>query len=180
MADPQEIAKWRRAHQGISVPDEGLRTVAPFPSLYAGDFAVFLEASGSAPQTVSFVVGLNREVAWVYDNWAKAQHDGNPQALVESMLTAATSSGEADYSLVRKFLRDYAKANGIVLAGEQPEQPSWMDALRPVGAVAEGTGTSSVDGEAVFPQARSPAILGGLVSPPSPPPVEASDAVSDR
>lgn len=178
MADPQEIAKWRRAHQGISVPDEGLRTVAPFPSLYAGDFAVFLEASGGAPQTVSFVVGLNREVAWVYDNWAKAQHDGNPQHLIEDMLNAATSSGEADYSLVRKFLRDYAKANGIVLAGEQPEQPSWMDAFRSVG-ISEGTGTSSTDGDTVFPQAHASVALGGLTAPPSLPP-EAPDAVSDR
>lgn len=171
MADPQEIAKWRRAHQNISVPDEGLATVAPFPSLYAGDFAVYLEARGFAAEMVRFVSDMTREIAWVYDNWASAQHRGDPKRLIEDMLNGATSQGEADYSMVRKYIRDYAKANGIALAGEQSETPSWMGALGPAGGVAEGTGGDT-------PVATQPRPLGGLTSPP--PALEAADAVPDR
>ena len=182
MTDPQEIAKWRRAHQGISVPDEGLQTVAPFPSLYAKDFAVYLEASGQPREFVRFVEDLNRETIWVYDNWQKAQHDGNPKLLLVDMLNNTTPVGGAqgggpppDYSMVRKFLRDYAKAHGIALGSEEPERPSWMSAFGPAGAVREGTGTSSTGGGDALPQAPPAPALGGLVAAPGPMPA-AGDA----
>ena len=136
--DPKELAKWRQAHQNplgqnIDVPEAALATVAPFPSLYASDFCVFLEASRVSPQVVDFVRSISREIAWVYNNWAKAQRDGDPSRLIGDMLNNATSvSGaggiQVDYSQVRKFLLDYAAANGISLKGDAL-LPVWLEAL---------------------------------------------------
>lgn len=167
MADPQEIAKWRRAHQNIEVPDAGLMTMTPFPSLWAGDFKVYLAARpGVPPEFVQFVTDISREIAWVYDNWQKAQHDGDPKRLIEDMLNDASSQGEADYSPVRKFLRDFAQGHGIQLPGEQPERPSWMGAL---GAPVEGQG-----GDPAMPQPHLVAVQGGITAPPAPMPDEAA------
>lgn len=189
MADfTKDIAKWRLAHQWISVPDAGLATMAPFPSLYAGDFAVFLEASGQPKEFVRFIVDMKNEIAWVYDNWQKAQHDGDPKRLIEDMLnnTSAVGSPQGggptpDYSMVKTFLRDYAKGHGIQLGSEDAGRPSWMDALGAPGTVAQGTGTDSVGGDTVFPQARPMTATGGITAPPGPmPEAEAPNAVPDR
>lgn len=186
MADPQEIAKWRRAHQGIEVPDIGLQTMAPFASLYASDFAVYLEASGQPKEFVKFVRDLSKEIAWAYDNWQKAQHDGNPKLIIESLLNecvpvgAPANGGPApDYSFMRKFLRDWARSHGIILSGEDDGKPSWMQALAKQGGIAEGAGTSSVGSEPIFPPPRPMTDMGGITAPPGPLP-EAADAVPDR
>lgn len=131
--DPKELAKWRKAHQHpdghyIDVPEAGLATVAPFPSLYASDFAVFLESSGAAAQIVDFVRSISREMDWVYGGWAKAQHDGQPAKLLEAMLNDC-SGGDAYYEPIKKFLTDYAKAHGISLRGDAAASPAWRGAL---------------------------------------------------
>jgi len=186
MADPHEIAKWRRAHPIISVPDEGLATMAPFPSLYASDFAVYLEARGLPAEMVRFVVDLNRETIWVYDNWAKAQRDGDPKRMIEDMLNnvGAVSGGGGDYSLTKKFLTDYAKANGIVLSSDVDKAPKWMDAMRAPGAT-EGAGTLAVSDETIVPQSRPSVAVGGITDVPAPlpspgPDEEVANAVPDR
>lgn len=140
MADIRELAKWRAAHQGISIPDIALETVAPFPSLYAGDFAVYLEASGGATDMVQFVRDMSREMAWTYDNWAKAQRDADTAKLIDNMLSNCSGEGGGgDYSITRKFIQDYARANGIALSSDPtPQRPSWMDSVRGTGTVTEG------------------------------------------
>ena len=185
MPDPKEGARWRRAHAGISVPEVGLGTMAPFPSLYAQDFTVYLESRGSPPEVVRFLSDMRREIAWVYDNWQKAQTDGNPKAFIEAMLNDAAPTGAAagggpapDYSGVRKFLRDYAASHGIVLGSEEAERPSWMGAM---GKVAEGTGMAVIGDDPIFPQARPVALESGPIVPPGPMKLEeAADALLDR
>lgn len=145
MIDPREIAKWHLAHQGIFALDESLVAVAPFPSLYASDFAVYLEAKGGDQQVVSFIVDVKREIAWAYDNWAKAQRDADPGKLIEDMLN--NCAADQHYAPIRRFLTDYAKANGIGLRSDVAAKPSWMEAIEPppAGAVpmAEGTGAGT-------------------------------------
>lgn len=172
--NPQEIAKWREAHQNpkgqnIYVPEEGLATVAPFPSLYASDFLVYLEAKGTDPQVVSFVRELSREMEWTYGGWAKAQNDGDPGKLLDSMLNEATSVADADYTFVRRFLTDYAKAHGIRLSSEAAAAPPWMMALEPGPAqVAQGTGQGSIGDQPIFPAAKT-FEAGPTVTAPPPP-----------
>lgn len=173
MIDPIEIAKWREAHQGIQISENALVTVAPFPSLYATDFAVYLQSKGFPAEMVQFVVDAQREVAWVYDNWAKAQRDGNPGKLLDDMLNNATSKGDgANYDAIRRFVADYAKANGIALSSDQANKPDWMNALGPPG-VQEGTGTGTIGEEPIFPQRPVGQPGSTITAPPLPMPTQA-------
>src|SRR5215471_1090197 len=88
-----EITKWRKAHENLFVPEEALATMAPFASLYATDFAVFLESRGGDPQVVSFVRAISRELAWAYDNWTKVQHDADAPRLIDAMLNEVRLDG---------------------------------------------------------------------------------------
>lgn len=121
-----EIEKWRAAYTQIYVPDAGLQTMAPFPSLYAGDFITYLEGKGIDPSVASFVRGITREMQWAYDGWAKAQRDGDPAKLIASMIGQA--SGGPEYEFTRRFLLDYAKANGIATPDINAEPP-WKTAV---------------------------------------------------
>lgn len=128
MSSPQ-AQKWREAHPGISVTDDALETMAPFASLHANDFAVYCESKGIDATALEFIKGISREMVWAYDNWQKAQRDGDAAALLADMLNA-TSFG-AEYEFTGRFIRDYAKANNIALAPTK-ERPAW-EAIIPAG-----------------------------------------------
>ena len=136
---PREVAKWRIAHPNLSIGDDALATVAPFPSLYAGDFAVFLEARGAEPQVVSFVTDIRRELAWVYDNWKKAQRDGQPAKIIEAMLNDLNVEAGGSVS-PKTFIRDWARAHGIELnEAKAPADPAWFGAMGQQPAAAQMT-----------------------------------------
>jgi len=137
MIDQSQIKKWKAAHPGIEITEEALGTVAPFPSLFAGDLAVYLEAKGQAEEVVQLVRDLNREIIWAYSNWEKAQRDSNAEKLLIDLINNAQAGG-ADYSFVIKFLRDYAAANNIKvgpLMGDKVK-PAWMDGLAEISAAS--------------------------------------------
>ena len=150
MTDPREIAKWRLAHQNplgqnIYVPEEALASVAPFPSLYATDFVVYLEGKGIDAQVVQYVRDLARETLWAYDNWAKAQRDADTGTLVGDMLNNCTKE-DSFYAPIRKFLVDYARANGIKMSMDAPDLPMWMAGATEVAApVPVANGASDAD-----------------------------------
>lgn len=120
-----EVQKWHLAYQNIEVPDAALEAMAPFPSLYAIDFATFLEARGGDAEIISFVRAITREMAWAYDGWAKAQRDGDPAKLLASMISQANGAG---YEFTRKFLTDYARNNGLPTPDDRADPP-WMTKL---------------------------------------------------
>jgi hypothetical protein len=129
MIDPNQIKKWRLAHVGLEIPDEAIATVAPFPSLYANDLAVYLEAKGQPDEVVQLVRDLNREALWAYDNWKKCQDNSDPEKLLMDMINNARTGG-AEYGFVTKFLRDYAAANNIKVGPlVDNAKPAWMDGL---------------------------------------------------
>jgi len=132
MSDPKQIRAWNDAHQNLEVPDTALATMAPFASLYAVDFITYLESKAVDPAAADFLRSLLRELVWAYDNWAKAQHEGDPRRLLEDMLNSASGPGETEghYGPIKKFITDYAAANGIVLKMPGVAQPVWADALR--------------------------------------------------
>lgn len=142
-ADPREVAKWRLAHPNLSIADAALATVAPFPSLYAGDFAVYLEARGAEPQVVSFVTEIRKEIAWTYDNWKKAQRDGQPAKMIEAMLNDLNVEAGGSVS-PKTFIRDWARAHGIELGNEaKAADPSWFGAMdQPSAPAAQATVTA--------------------------------------
>lgn len=125
-----QIKQWRLAHSEIDVPDAGLQTMAPFPSLYASDFLVYLESQNTAPEVARFVRDIAREMEWVYGCWQKAQHDGDPKRFMASLLNGVNGGGEANayYEPIRKYLVDYASANGINTTTDQGSSP-WLEAL---------------------------------------------------
>jgi hypothetical protein len=131
MTDPKEVRAWRDAHHNLEVPDTALATMAPFASLYAVDFITYLESKAVDPAAADFLRSLLRELVWAYDNWAKAQHDGDAPRLLQDMLNSAAGPGEADshYGPIKRFITDYAAANGIVLKAPGAAQPVWADAL---------------------------------------------------
>lgn len=185
MVDAKEIAKWREAHPGIYVPEIGLMTVAPFPSLYAGDFAVYLEAKAANPEVVRFVQDMSREIAWVYGSWQQAQRDAAAHLLVADMLNSATTVAgpgvdTVDYSQVRRFLTDYATAHGIQLATDAAAKPAWMTALDAPGVV-EGMGVSQIngDGDMPLPAVSAAYDINPITAPPPLPPKKV-DTYVDR
>jgi hypothetical protein len=158
MIDPTQIKKWKAAHPGIEVTDEALATVSPFPSLFAGDLAVYLEAKGQAEEVVQLVRDLNREIIWAYGNWEKAQRDGNAEKLLVDILNSAKAGG-AEYGFVVKFLRDYAAANNIKVGPMVDKaKPAWLDGLAEISTStpplhpAYGQATPVVDAEQKPPQ----------------------------
>lgn len=132
MAD--DVGKFRAAHPGIEVIDAAIATMAPFPSLHANDFIVYIESKGVPPEVVEFVRGIAREMAWTYDNWQKAQRDGNPTRLIEDMIRNADG---AEYAFTERFLRDYAKANNITLSSTRSDRPAWETLISPAVSVVE-------------------------------------------
>lgn len=128
-----QVKKWRLAHMGIGITDEALETMAPFPSLFANDLAVYLEAKGQDQDVVQLVRDLNRELIWAYSNWEKAQRDGDAERLLMDILNSAQGGGE--YGFTVKFLQDYARANNIkVGAVVDKAKPAWMDGLTEMAA----------------------------------------------
>lgn len=129
-----QVAMWRKAHQNIEVPEAALVTAGPFPSLYANDFCVYLQSRGAEEQIATYVRDLGREIAWVYGNWQQASRNADRGALLADMMVNASAVGEAahQYDFVRRFIQDYAAANGIRLPnlGSEPSTP-WMDILPP-------------------------------------------------
>ena len=135
-----EVQKWRDAYapkppekpDGLIVSEAALITAGPFPSLHATDFVVYLRSQGSDPKLVDYINDLNREVAWAYGNWHKAQRNGNAPELLADMLNNATTKGDESgrYAFVQKFIRDYAAANGIAIpepaSAAAASAPSWM------------------------------------------------------
>lgn len=131
MTDQKQIAKWHEAHPDLRVPDAGLETMAPFASLYAVDFLTYLETKGQDPAIAQFLRSMLREIVWTYDAWTKLQRDANPAVLLDDMINncnAGGGEGAAFYAPIRKFLIDYAHANGFVLRTDQ-QAPNWMTAL---------------------------------------------------
>lgn len=120
--------KWREAHPGIEIVDEALETMAPFASLHANDFAVYMEGKGHGAEVVEFVKSTARELVWTYDNWQKAQRDGNPAALLTDMLNVVAIGPE--HEMTRRFIRDYAAANNINLAPVR-ERAGWESIIPP-------------------------------------------------
>lgn len=142
MTDQKQIAKWHEAHPDLHVPDIGLETMAPFASLHAIDFITYIETQLQGSPIPQYCRALLRELVWAYDGWTKAQHDADPGRLIDDMINNCNAGGaEAApfYAPVRKFLADYAGANGIKLRTDaQPaswmvalEQPSMDQAARP-------------------------------------------------
>lgn len=125
MLDPAQLKKWREAHKEIEIGDEPLVTMAPFPSLFSNDFLVYLQSKGVDENVATFVRDMHREMVWVYDNWAKAQRDGNASKLLVDIINCTGGPG---YENVRKFLTDYGKANNISVsgAGQMVETPAWF------------------------------------------------------
>lgn len=136
MADQKEIALWREAHQNpkgqnIDVPEAALAQMAPFASLHAIDFIVYVEGKVAAPEVGQFLRAMQRELDWTYDNWAKAQRDSNAAHLLDDMINGCNAGGAETasfYGPIRKYLTDYAKANGLVLRTDVTA-PNWMTAL---------------------------------------------------
>lgn len=156
MTDPSQIKKWRAAHAGIEVSDEALATVEPFPSLFANDLAVYLEAKGQAPEVVQLVRDLNRELIWAYANWEKAQRDGNAEKLLIDILNSAR--GGSEYGFTIKFLRDYAAANNIKVGpSSDKEKPAWMDGLQAM-AAPPPTPTHPAYGQGAPPVQSDPVV----------------------
>lgn len=124
MADP--VRQWREAHPDIDVSDEGIKPMAPFPSLFANDFAAYLSSKGMGEEIISFVREISREIAWAYGMWAKAQRDGDPAKLLLDLLN--NSRHGAEYAFTHRFLRDYAKANNIRLMDDK-DAPAWQTLL---------------------------------------------------
>lgn len=139
------VADWRKAHPNLEIPEAALVTVGPFPSLRANDFVAYLQGRDrDGDETLAaYVRDLGRETAWAYDGWKKAQRDGDPAALVLDMINNASAVGEAatQYDFVRRFLRDYAAANGINLGSSKGAEtdPIWLDIL-PEGTDMAATG----------------------------------------
>lgn len=129
------IQKWKEAHPSIAINDDALRTVQPFPSLYANDFIALLQSRGDDPKVVEFVRDISRETAWAYGNWEKAQRDGDASKLLADILNAAR--GGSEYDFVGRFLRDYAKANNIELGNTQTTDPSWFTDVKEAAELAE-------------------------------------------
>lgn len=134
-----DVVKWRDAHRNIEIHNEALATMAPFASLYAGDFVTFLEAKGADQTVTSFLRSIAAELAWTYDNWAKAQHAGDAQKLLNDMINNCSGGNASTYAPIRKFIIDYAGANGIALR-DDVKPPQWMDALPGDAALAGGGG----------------------------------------
>lgn len=126
-----QIQKWREAHKAIELDDVVIAAAGPFPSLHVNDFAVYLESKGGDAAVLDFVRGLGRETAWAYDGWKRAVRDSVAGAILADMLNNATAIGEAasHYDFVRRFIQDYAKANGHKI--DAPPQPgeAWADAF---------------------------------------------------
>ena len=102
--------KWRTAYPNILVSDEGLSSMqGDFPSLEANDFCVYYEAKGDK-EVAAFVRRLAREMVFAYDGWAKALRDSNADALMADLINGATKE---EYTLVRRYLVDYCKANNL-------------------------------------------------------------------
>lgn len=119
------VKQWKAAHPDIEITEEALNSVAPFPSLFANDLAVYLESKGQNEDVVQFVRDLNREIVWVYGNWTKAQRDQDAQRLLLDLYNTVRQG--AEYELTRKFLTDYAKANNIkLLTTADQGAPAWL------------------------------------------------------
>jgi hypothetical protein len=101
-----DVQKWREAYRGINLSDEALATAGPFPSLYVGDYLVFLERKGADEQTVAIVKAMHNELVFAYGGWAKAVTDGNTVDLLDRL------SHSTDNAQVHKFLSDWRQANG--------------------------------------------------------------------
>lgn len=129
--DGTQIKKWRLAYPEIDVTEEGLATMAPFPSLFANDLLVYLASKGLDKDALEFVRDMHREMVWVYGNWAKAQRDNNPKLLMLDLLNNATG---AEYDATRKFLMDYAKANNIEVAANEKGAPMWLGEMKAAAA----------------------------------------------
>lgn len=127
MASPP-VQKWRAAHPDIAITDDALETMAPFASLHANDFAVYMESKGYGAEAVEFVRGIAREMVWTYDNWQKAQRDGDPVKLLTDLLNAASFGKE--YEFTAKFIRDYAAANNIQLTPVK-DRAAWEAIIPP-------------------------------------------------
>jgi hypothetical protein len=124
MSELSEIAKWRAAHPTIEMPDEGLKTAAPFPSLRLTEFMVYMDSKDDK-DAARYIRDLRREITWTYDGWAKALHYSVAKRIIADLLNNATAVpaalGNSDgphYVPIRQFLIDYAKANGIPLPGD--------------------------------------------------------------
>lgn len=113
--------KWRAAQPNIEISDEGLSPFkGRFASLEVNDFLNYLESRGTDEDVRDFVKVLGRELAWAYDNWAKALRDNNPGKLLGDMLNGAFENEAA-----KRYLADYARANNLTAAlpNEEKKMP---------------------------------------------------------
>lgn len=148
----EQVNRWRTAYGprppekpfGIVMEESLLMTAGlPFASLFANDFLVWLENKGTMPEVIEFVRDIHREMVWAYDNWAKAQHQGDATRLMIDLMNTARGGGSPPgarpdqdgsaqsatfYSPIQKFLRDYADANGLLPKGK--DSNSWMALLK--------------------------------------------------
>ena len=132
-----QVALWRATHPTLQITEAALLTMAPFASLYASDFLVYAERKGINKEAVDFFRSMHRELVWVYGLWQQAQRDADTGELFRDILTAAKPGGGEDgqfYTMIHKFLRDYALANNIAL--DDREEASWETAFSGSGITA--------------------------------------------
>jgi hypothetical protein len=121
-----DVKKWKFAHPDFEVDDEALRTMSPFPSLFANDFIAYMQSKGQhGEEVVTFVRDLHRELVWAYSMWAKAQQNADLSGLIADLIN--NSSHGAEYQFTAKFLRDYARANNIKLPSDLANDKPWQN-----------------------------------------------------
>jgi len=128
-----EVQKWREAHPALLLDEAALVSAGPWPSLHVTDFVVYLQSKGADETIASFVRDLGHETAWAYGGWKKAAHGNHTGLLLLDMLNNASTVGDdaGQYAFVRRFLTDYAKANGIEVPMLGVPTRPWMKVSPP-------------------------------------------------
>lgn len=124
-----QVQKWREAHPGLDVDEAALMTAGPWPSLSVTDFLAYLSSMGMSGDIVSFIRDQGREMAWAYGGWKKAERDSSADRLLTDMLNNASTVGDdrGQYAFVQRFIRDYARANGIPIRDQAGDAPApWV------------------------------------------------------
>ena len=124
MAD--DVRKWKEAHPDLEIENDALKTMSPFPSLFANDFIAYMQSKGDhGDEVISFVRDLSRELVWAYSMWSKMQRDADQSLLISDLINNASHG--AEYQFTAKFLRDYARANNIQLPSEIANDKPWQN-----------------------------------------------------